>query len=200
MRTPQTGLLADGSAITNVAGQAMCIGGYYPLYAIATNGTEEAIYGWLQFSNINNSYQLTANSAVVWLASKSVNTNYAGGFTNNSSVIGSAFPSGGLATRPFTFAWAVLGDLLLTNASATPMPLANLVEFTNNAPTFALTTVDGSPDSLGASAPILTIDQNGLISAGFKNPASTNTATINTVYGLYVPSANQGAGFFLDGG
>ncbi|MGO8677456.1 MAG: beta strand repeat-containing protein [Limisphaerales bacterium] len=195
--TPGTGFLADGSSIPSVAAAKMCMYGYYPLYSVPNGTNTEVLYGWLQFiTNSSQAVQLSTNSIVSWLATANGSNGYTAGFTNQSTVVGSGYnpSSSSMATvLPFKYAWIVFGDVYSTATPETGIPLANEILINTDGSTSVL---DGTADSLS-----LTIDPTtGIISGSFINANGASATAAIPISGLIVPSAEQGAGFFLDGG
>jgi hypothetical protein len=190
-----TGLMADGSWITNVTAGKMCEDNIYPLYSVPTNGPNAngAVFGWLQFVTNNNTVELSLDSRVYWLAAANFTTNYPLGFTNELRVFGSPYVSDGTMTGilPFTYAWVVLGDMYSTTGLSAN-PAVELVKIKN----------DGTTDvvSVNSSQLSLTIaPTTGIVTGSFVNPLGANSTNSLPIHGLIVPSAQQGAGFFLDG-
>ena len=94
---------------------------------------------------------------------------------------------------PFKYAWIVFGDVYSTATPETGIPLANEILINTDGSTSVL---DGTADSLS-----LTIDPTtGIISGSFINANGASATAAIPISGLIVPSAEQGAGFFLDGG
>jgi len=200
-----SGLLADGSAITNLAATSMCVNGYYPLYAIPTNGIGASLYGMLQFyTNSEGVVQLspdTNNSSVYWFgpANPTPANVYTNGFTNQTVALGSAYATNGniSAMISYTNAWVIMGDVFSTNATWLPTPYAFEIQIpSSGAPPLVTVPVDVNHALVSVS-----IDENtGLITGWFKNGWATVPAAKVNIYGMIVPGENMGAGFFLDNG
>jgi hypothetical protein len=173
----------------------MCTNGYYPVYSITTGaglyGKANALFGWLQFTNIDNLVQLPSGSSLVWLVSPNtiVGQSYNAGFTNVAQVVGSAFTA--LTADPFTYGWTVLGDVTSLN---TTTPLVNEVKLAAPAAgSIAISENDGATDALTG---LVMHTATGVVDTGTFTGAG-GTPTIN---GLFIPSLNSAGGFFMDAG
>ena len=106
--------LADSSTLLGLKAPVMCTNGYYPVYSMTTGaglyGKANALFGWLQFTNIDNLVQSPSGSSLVWLVSPNtiVGQSYNAGFTNVAR-------SSARRSRP----WPPLPTLMVGPSSAT---------------------------------------------------------------------------------
>ena len=172
-----TGVLGENTSVAPAAASVSQYG-QWPLY-LPLYGGRGSLSGWINFAT--NGMGFAGEAA--WFRPGAYGKLYAAGFTNQLSIIGSAFTRGTAEIPVLSLTNLVV---TLSGGGLTP-PLTNAVTLSDT----------GRFATNGGGIPKLTLSvaaSTGVISGSFLDPATGSTAPIK---GVALQGQTNGAGFFL---